>query len=169
MIAIPILKRKSTGTRNESIVNARTMEESITAIATYTGVSLFVRSLVSDTTQDIPDRKQFLSARERISFIAPRVPSAEVVSSKITIIRVALSLLNFLYSLSGRSFIGIEVSAMELYQIADLTWSTFSTFSCKAATSFGGMPSTTRRAKAPLPKSSSSISCPFIVSISLGR
>ena len=169
MIAIPILKRKSIGTRKESIVTASTIEERMTAIATYKGVSLFVRSLVSDTTQDIPERKLCLSAIFLISFTACIVPSAEVVSSKITIIRVAFSLLNFLYILSGSICIGTEVSAIDVYHTTDLTCSTFSTFSLRVAASFGGIPSATSRAKAPLPKSSSRISCPFIVSISFGR
>ena len=103
------------------MVNARIIEERTTAMVTYSGVSLFVRSRVSETTQDMPERKQFLSANILISLTAERVPSEDVVSSKIIINRVAPSLLNFLYSLSGKSLIGIAVSAKELYHTADLT------------------------------------------------
>ena len=82
IIAAPILERKSTGTRNESIARQRTIRESIAATAIYEGISLRYNDLISVTTPDIPLMKHCLPVIFLISVTAFIVSSDEVVLSK---------------------------------------------------------------------------------------
>ena len=116
-IAIPILKRKNTGIRKESIVSERTIVARSTAIATYIGVSFSAIFLVSVTIADIPLRKHFSLAMDLICSIASIVPSADVVSSNIRNINVASPLLNASYTSVGSISIGTLKSMKLSYQI----------------------------------------------------
>ena len=97
------------------------------------------------------------------------VTSAEVALSKNTATSVALSELNSRYSSSGSISFGMERSASVEYHSTVSTCSTPFIFSHSVATSRSGIFSTTMNEKAPLPKSSSSWSCPMTVSMLSGR
>ena len=64
---------------------------------------------------------------------------------------------------------GTDKSTRLSYHSTVSTCSIVSIFALMAAMSLGSMPSTTTREKAPLPNSSSRMSCPFTVSMSPGR
>ena len=68
IIAIPILKRKKTGTKKDGMLIPSTRTERATAISTYKGVSFSDNALVSVTIADIPLTNTCLSASPRIFF-----------------------------------------------------------------------------------------------------
>ena len=102
-----MLSMKNTGIRNESIVITRTILVRITAITAYIIDSLSERCFISAVIADIPLMKHCSFVISLILSIAARVPSAEVVSSKNTAIRVVSSLLKKSYIFCGRTSFGI--------------------------------------------------------------
>ena len=133
------------------------------------GSSRSHRSFKSVTSADRPQTKHFSPVMERISRIASIVSSDEVEVLKKTAITVLWSVLNALYTLSGKNSLGTEMSARLLYHNTLSTCSTCSTFSLSAATSLSGISSRIMNENAPLPNSSIRMFCPLTVSMLSGR
>ena len=124
---------------------------------------------VSVTTADRPLTKHFSPAVFRTCSMASIVSSEEDPSSKNTALSIQSPRLNFSRISSGMISTGSIPFVREAYPITESTWgisfSAFSMFCCSGML----MPSVTSREKAPFPKSSSRIFCPFTVSRSWGR
>ena len=157
-IAMPMLNRKNTGIRYDSMVSARTIQERTTAIRTQIATSDSARFLVSVTMADIPLKKHCLPASARMFSMASIVSSAEVVVSKIINIIVESSALKTSLMSSGNISIGMLISAKLSYQTTLLTCSTSSICSFNFATSLFSMPSQINIEQAPVPNSSTRIS-----------
>ena len=93
-MAIPMLARNITGSRNESINTANTMHASRTASATYIGSSASARSLRSVMYADILLTKHCLPAIWRISLMVSIASSDEIVVLRNTAMSVQSPLLN---------------------------------------------------------------------------
>ena len=147
------------------MVSPSTIMERRDAMATYATTSFSARFFVSVTMADIPLKKLCFPARWRISSMASMVSSADVVVSKIINIMVESPELNTFRIFSGSISIGTDKSEKLSYQTTFDTCSVFSIFSFNAATSRLGIPSQINMEYAPVPNSSTRISCPIIVSI----
>ena len=101
--------------------------------------------------------------------MASIVSSEDMEESNRIAIMVQFPLVNLPCTFSGRISIGTDKSATESYQMTDFTWLTPSICSRNEATSRFSIPSTTQMENAPVWNSSIRISCPCMVSISLGR
>ena len=166
---MPIVNRKINGATRESIVISKTSRHNTAATMTYTGISCNAKSLISVTTPDIPLAYTFFATVARISAMASIVSSADVVESKNAIIIVASPLKKDFCKSSGNISIGIFVSSISSYQSTSFTWSIPSTCFSIFAASFIFISSTTIMEKAPIPNSSTIMSCPSTVSRVLGR
>ena len=125
--------------------------------------------LVSVTTADRPLTKHFSPAISRTFWMASMVSSEEDPSSKNTALSMQSPRLNISRMFSGMISSGKSPFVMEAYPMTESTCGiSFRAFSMSAC-SETLMPSVTSREKAPLPKSSSRISCPWTVSRSCGR
>ena len=122
-IAIPILRRKINGKRNESIVSASTSADNPAAITTYMMTSLLQIFLISVTTADIPLKRHCSLVSPRISSMASSVSSADMDVSNVMIISwlPVSAFCRESFKSSGSISIGIEISASAPYHKTSFT------------------------------------------------
>ena len=120
--------------------------------------------LISVTIPVIPLMKHCLFAILRSCVSASMELSDDVVSSNNTSIIVASPLINAFLMSFGIISVGRLISATSSYQSTSCTCGTFSNSFSSFCTSFISMFSTATMENAPIPNSSTSISCPFTVS-----